>query len=210
MYNEPENTARQPGEPERESAERKSFLGLELWQQIVAGLAVAAIIALLGFAWHHLTSSPKHSVSTPARSSGPTLQPVTADPSSPTPTPIKFFNLTENQKAGALIQPLVVTGTIPSGERAWILVKSSGAYYIQGALKSESPGFWTLPSVSLGSAAGPIDAPYEIFVVLANSRVSHIIGSDYSKTDYGNTGIPAIPDGAKVVCNITVIRTRLG
>jgi len=208
MHGEPNNIARQPGEPERQSAGRRRFLGLELWQQIFAGLAVPAILAIMGIAWHYLVSSPKHPVSTPERNVSSTPQPTAADPSTPIREPIKFFNLIEDEKVGALIQPLMVTGTMPSGKRAWVFVRSSGSYYIQGALKSKSPDFWTLPSVSLGSAAGPIDAPYTISVILANSQVDRAIGSDYIKTSDGNSGVPAIPDGAKVICSITVIRTH--
>jgi hypothetical protein len=208
MYGEQKNIAQPPGAPKRRSAERRRFLGLELWQQIVAGLAVAAIVAILGIASHHLVSSSRDPVSTPTRSVPSTPQPITAEPSTPMQEPIRFLNLNEDEKIGALIQPLMVTGTMPSGERAWVFVRSSGAYYIQGTLKSKSPDFWTLPSVSLGSAAGPIDAPYTISVVLANSQGNRTIGSDYSKTGDGNTGISAIPDGAKVICSVTVIRTH--
>jgi len=48
----------EPGRPDpddrrRSDSDSQSFLGLQLWQQIVAGLAVAAIIAIIGFLYHH-------------------------------------------------------------------------------------------------------------------------------------------------------------
>jgi hypothetical protein len=208
MYGEPRSTGPQPDHPEHQGAERRRFLGLELWQQIVAGLAVAAVVAGGGFVGHLLVSSPKRPMSAQGQSGTPNPLSITADPSKPPQEPIEFFNLNEDEKVSSLIWPLLVTGTVPPGEHAWVLVRSSGAYYIQGVLESESPDFWTLPSVSLGSATGPINAPYIISVVLANSQEDRAIRNDYSKTGDGNTGIAAIPDGAEVIRSITVIRTH--
>jgi hypothetical protein len=74
----------------RKTSERRGFLGLELWQQIFAGLIVALVVGIAGFVGRHLVfSSSNHSVSgglvTPSE---PTLagNRVTV-PVSPTPTP---------------------------------------------------------------------------------------------------------------------------
>jgi len=73
----------------RGTSGRGGFFGLELWQQIFAGLIVALILAAVGFAVHRFFSSSNHSVSgitvTPSEPT-PTGNPVTV-PVSPTPTP---------------------------------------------------------------------------------------------------------------------------
>jgi hypothetical protein len=68
MHGDPRHTPRRPGEPERPGAEHRRFLGLELWQQVIAGLAVAAIVAIVG----HLLISPRHPAPTPGQSGGST------------------------------------------------------------------------------------------------------------------------------------------
>ena len=64
MNRAPSGAPRPTGEPRRPDPERRRFLGLELWQQIAAGLIVAAIIALVG----HLIVSSRHS---PSGNAGP-------------------------------------------------------------------------------------------------------------------------------------------
>jgi hypothetical protein len=208
MDSEPWDIGSQPDEPRNEEAERRRFLGLELWQQFIAGLGVAAVVALATVAVHVFYGSPKHTGSIQSPATSPAQSPTTTRPSTPIQEPIKFFNLNENEKVGALIQPLKITGTVPSNKQAWVLVKSSGLYYIQGPLKSESADFRTLSTVSLGSTQGPIDIPYVISVVLANSQADRTIKSDYSRTGDCNTGIAEIPDGSSVIHCITVIRTH--
>ena len=125
---------------------------------------------------------------------------------------LQFFNLREDQKVGASISPLEIAGTVSSGEHAWVLVKSSDEYYVQGSLSQShsSPNFWTLGTVSFGSATGPIGAPYEVYVILADSQESSIIQKDYEETDNGNNGIPRLPSGVGIRdgCQVTVFRSH--
>jgi hypothetical protein len=69
------STSPQSPEPRRPDSDHRRFLGMELWQQIVAGLMVLAIAGIVS----HLVFSPKRP--TPAPTPAPTLTPT------PTPTP---------------------------------------------------------------------------------------------------------------------------
>jgi hypothetical protein len=98
---------------------------------------------------------------------------------------------------------------VPSGKYLWIFVYSAGDYYVQGAPTSLPANNWYLSGVTLGSnATGDINAPYEIYAVLADAQANSIIKDDLNRTG-GNTGTPAIPgaDGVQKAANITVIRT---
>ena len=63
----PSGRPRPMGEPRRPESERRRFLGLELWQQIVAGLVVAAVIALIG---HLIVSSRRPAPGNPSPGTG--------------------------------------------------------------------------------------------------------------------------------------------
>lgn len=90
MNRDPREPSREWGEPRRPDpgGRRRSdsddhhFLGLELWQQIVAGLVVAAIVAIVGLLLHHAKhSGAVNSGSSPGSTptSHPT-QPISSPP----------------------------------------------------------------------------------------------------------------------------------
>jgi hypothetical protein len=62
--------------------ERRRFLGLELWQQVVAGLAVALILAIAGVVFRFFSASPPSSTATvnesPTTASAPSTATVAA------------------------------------------------------------------------------------------------------------------------------------
>ena len=179
----------------------------------VLAAAVPAGIALAGSSSpgpQPPSSNANSSASRSAPSSPPVPPPTTK---SPAPTePLSFYNLTEGQKVGPQIQPLKVKGTVPTGDRAWVLVKSSGDYYVQGVLSPslQSPNLWIISTVSFGMAGGPVNTPYVVYVVLADPHADSLIQADYKNTDLGNNGTPEMPGGAgaKVACSVTVFRTH--
>jgi len=73
------NTSRPSAEPRRPGSDNRRFLGMELWQQIVAGLTVLAIAGIVS----HLVLSP-HKRPTPVPTLGPTT-PARTTPARTTP-----------------------------------------------------------------------------------------------------------------------------
>jgi hypothetical protein len=69
---------------------------------------------------------------------------------------------------------------------------------------------WDLPTISFGSTQGPINEPYTICIILADSGASNMIEATYKNTGFGNNGVSQIPggSGAREVRRITVIRTH--
>lgn len=155
-------------------------------------------------------SSQSNSTSSRSAAMTPSASPTTAHPS--TTQSLNFYNVTTDEKVGPMLQALLVTGVVPTGERAWILVESSGSYYVQGMLqrRGQSSNVWDLPTVSFGSAQGPINEPYTIYIILADSGASIMIQTTYKNTGFGNNGVSQIPggSGAKEVRKIAVIRTH--
>jgi hypothetical protein len=188
------------------------------WARVSFG-AVGAVALILAFSVAAASSSssgrPNASPTHQAASTPPTARPVTpnttASPKQVTAS-LQFVNLHKDQKVGASISPLEITGTMPSGERAWVVVESSNEYYVQGYLSLSQPSsnLWTLGTVSFGSVAGPVGVPYDVYVILADSHASSGIQRAYKETDNGNNGIPNMPRGAGVKdsCEVTVFRTH--
>lgn len=150
-----------------------------------------------------------NSTSSQSAATTPSASPSTTHSST---TPLNFYNVTADEKVGPIFQPLLVTGVVPTGERAWILVESFGSYYVQGSLqrRAQSSNVWDLPTVSFGSAQGPISEPYIICIILADSGATSTIQATYKNTGFGNNGVSKIPggSGAKKMRTITVIRTH--
>ena len=161
----------------------------------IFGVTAAAVGAAITGGFGLVTSTSQASPQPNGRSSRPaastSASAVTPTAVQPSPgEPLNFHNIQEYEQFGPTIPSVVVTGTVPAGERAWILVKSTGDYYIQGALRQSpsSSKYWTI-SVSLGGTTGPFGA-YTIYPSSLTRTRAASYHSTYENTDLAIMGFP--------------------
>ena len=109
------------------------------------------------------------------------------------------------------VLPVTLKGPVPDGQQLWIVVQSSGEYFLQGRAEGQGPArdTWSLSGVNLGSTdPGDIGVPYTILAVLASSENDAKLEQELLATQ-GETGIPELPGGIGFdPPTVTVNRTK--
>jgi hypothetical protein len=149
-----------------------------------------------------------HSSTSTSTSPLPPVAPSTA-PTKETPASVLTFETPRKNAHVDQVLSVKLTGSVPAGKHLWIVVNSSGQYYIQGTPDYQLSNVWFLPGVTLGSdAPGDANAPYTIEAVVADSSGDVAMRRALKATGGGNSGLSALPRGARIATYVPVTRNH--
>jgi hypothetical protein len=159
---------------------------IHLWMPLTVTLLVV-VLGVLHFGQKFITP---HAEPTP----GP------ADSSTQQAAKLEFTTPSEGQEVPRAL-PVALKGSVPPAYTLWIVVQSSGRYYLQGRAQEQGPlkEDWVLGGVILGSTDDPGDknATYTILGVLAPPEIDADLTRDLTSKDSGLDSLPGgIPAGS--------------
>lgn len=122
--------------------------------------------------------------------------------------PLHFVSPQQNKDVGKVVS-VTLRGAVPAREQLWIVVQSSGEYYVQGKPDRQAGETWFLPGINLGSSSPDDNGPYTIMALVVTPETDSKLQQELAET-HGETGIKEIPDGAGTEpLSVTVNRTHL-
>jgi hypothetical protein len=121
---------------------------------------------------------------------------------------LQFISPRQGQEVGKVL-PVTLKGPVPDDEQLWIVVQSSGKYFLQGKPDRQGADTWFLQGVNLGSNDSSDNGPYTILAVMASQENDVKLQQEFDATR-GETGINGVPGGIGAdPPSVTVKRTHL-
>lgn len=140
------------------------------------------------------SSAPAQTSNTPAPEARPAALPTAAPPA--TVEPKVHFTEPKPHQVVCKVVSVRLEGAVSQDKTLWIVVQSSGQYYVQGRAGKQgiAQSVWSLVGVNIGSTDPEDNGPYTILGIQVTPEFDGPFAQILNAT-HGDTGVTNLPGG---------------